>query len=42
MGCICWFKCQLWENIQIQGLGTALKAFYSEKLIANIAESGPT
>lgn len=30
------------ENIQTQGLGTALKVLFSEKLIANKPESGST
>ena len=30
------------ENIQTQGLGTALKILFSEKLIANMPESGPS
>nr|XP_055145333.1 ERO1-like protein alpha isoform X10 [Symphalangus syndactylus] len=42
MDCVGCFKCRLWGKLQTQGLGTALKILFSEKLIANIPESGPS
>ncbi|XP_044773718.1 ERO1-like protein alpha isoform X12 [Neomonachus schauinslandi] len=42
MDCVGCFKCRLWGKLQIQGLGTALKILFSEKLIANMPESGPS
>lgn len=42
MDCVGCFKCRLWGKLQTQGLGTALKILFSEKLIANMPESGPS
>lgn len=42
MDCVGCFKCRLWGKLQTQGLGTALKILFSEKLIENIPESGPS
>lgn len=36
------FKCQPWEKLRIQGLDTSLKFMFSNKLIANMPESGPS
>ncbi|XP_074854619.1 ERO1-like protein alpha [Carettochelys insculpta] len=42
MDCVGCLKCRLWGKLQTQGLGTALKILFSEKLIANLPESGPS
>uniref|UniRef100_A0A9L0S3J4 ERO1-like protein alpha n=2 Tax=Equus caballus TaxID=9796 RepID=A0A9L0S3J4_HORSE len=42
MDCVGCLKCRLWGKLQTQGLGTALKILFSEKLIANMPESGPS
>ncbi|KAF4788473.1 ERO1-like protein alpha [Turdus rufiventris] len=42
MDCVGCFKCRLWGKLQTQGLGTALKILFSEKLIEKIPESGPS
>ncbi|KAM3856880.1 ERO1-like protein alpha [Vipera latastei] len=42
MDCVECLKCRLWGKLQTQGLGTALKILFSEKLIENIPEKGPS
>ncbi|XP_053132003.1 ERO1-like protein alpha isoform X5 [Hemicordylus capensis] len=42
MDCVGCFKCRLWGKLQTQGLGTALKILFSESLIENIPERGPS
>ncbi|KAK4821872.1 hypothetical protein QYF61_004349 [Mycteria americana] len=42
MDCVGCFKCRLWGKLQTQGLGTALKILFSENLIEEIPESGPS
>lgn len=42
MDCVGCFKCRLWGKLQTQGLGTALKILFSESLIENMPERGPS
>ncbi|XP_019412137.1 PREDICTED: ERO1-like protein alpha [Crocodylus porosus] len=42
MDCVGCFKCRLWGKLQTQGLGTALKILFSEKLIEKMSESSPS
>ncbi|KAM6467400.1 ERO1-like protein alpha [Liasis olivaceus] len=42
MDCVECLKCRLWGKLQTQGLGTALKILFSENLIENIPEKGPS
>ncbi|XP_061468525.1 ERO1-like protein alpha [Rhineura floridana] len=42
MDCVECLKCRLWGKLQTQGLGTALKILFSESLIENMPEKGPS
>ncbi|XP_034624904.1 ERO1-like protein alpha isoform X1 [Trachemys scripta elegans] len=42
MDCVGCLKCRLWGKLQTQGLGTVLKILFSQKLIENMPESGPS
>uniref|UniRef100_A0A8C8RMA1 ERO1-like protein alpha n=1 Tax=Pelusios castaneus TaxID=367368 RepID=A0A8C8RMA1_9SAUR len=42
MDCVGCLKCRLWGKLQTQGLGTALKILFSQKLIENMPASGPS
>lgn len=42
MDCVGCIKCRLWGKLQTQGLGTALKILFSEKLIQSMPETGPS
>ncbi|XP_075782324.1 ERO1-like protein alpha isoform X1 [Pelodiscus sinensis] len=42
MDCVGCLKCRLWGKLQTQGLGTALKILFSQKLIENMPETGPS